>query len=109
MVISLGETAVAEQERAALLVKKAPVQAFRVVEDMPMIMDVLRQEHRNIEKLLVVLEQELSVFYRAERPDYELIKAVITYFAVYPDTYHHPLENIIFEKLKARDPAAARK
>jgi hemerythrin-like domain-containing protein len=72
-----------------------------------MIMDLLYREHRNIEKLLLVLEQELGVFDRAGRPDYEVIKAVIAYFEVYPDSYHHPLENMIFEKLKARDPAAA--
>jgi hemerythrin-like domain-containing protein len=72
-----------------------------------MIIDLLRQEHRNIEKLLLVLEQELSVFDRGERPDYEVIWAVIAYFQVYPDTYHHPQEDLIFEKLKARDRAAA--
>jgi hemerythrin-like domain-containing protein len=74
-----------------------------------MIMDILHQEHRNIEKLLLVLEQELSAFDRAERPDYEVIKAVIAYFKVYPETYHHPQEDLLFEKLKARDPAAAAK
>jgi len=72
-----------------------------------MIMDLLHQEHRNIEKLLLVLEQELSVFDRAARPDYEVIKAVIAYFKVYPESYHHPQENMVFEKLKARDPVAA--
>ena len=75
----------------------------------PMIIDLLRQEHRNIEKLLLVLEQELSVFDRGERPDYEVIWAVIAYFQVFPDAYHHPQENAVFEKLKARDPAAAAK
>ena len=30
-----------------------------------MIIDLLRQEHRNIEKLLLVLERELDVFARA--------------------------------------------
>src|SRR3974390_3017441 len=72
-----------------------------------MIIDLLRQEHHNIEKLLLVLEQELSVFDRGERPDYEVIWAVIAYFQVYPDTYHHPQEDMVFEKLKARDRAAA--
>jgi hemerythrin-like domain-containing protein len=72
-----------------------------------MIIDSLRQEHRNIEKLLLVLEQELSVFDRGERPDYQVVHAVIAYFLVYPDAYHHPQENMIFEKLKARNPAAA--
>ena len=72
-----------------------------------MIIDLLRQEHRNIEKLLLVLEQELNLFARGERPDYEVIRAVIAYFEVYPDTYHHPQEDLVFKKLKACDPAAA--
>jgi len=67
----------------------------------------LRQEHRNIESLLGVLERELSVFDRAERRDYEVVLAVIDYFKDYPDSCHHPKEDMIVEKLKARDPAAA--
>jgi hemerythrin-like domain-containing protein len=72
-----------------------------------MIIDFLRQEHRNIEKLLLVLEQELNLFDRGERPDYEVIQAVISYFEVYPDAYHHPQEDRVFQKLKARDPVVA--
>src|SRR5437899_10583239 len=75
-----------------------------------MVIEILRQEHRNIEKLLLVLERELSVFARGERgerPDYEVVHAVIAYFQVYPDAYHHPPEDMVFEKLKVRDPAAA--
>jgi hemerythrin-like domain-containing protein len=67
----------------------------------------LRQEHRNIESLLRVLERELSVFDRGERPDYEVVLAVIDYFKDYPDSCHHPKEDMIIEKLKARDPGAA--
>jgi len=72
-----------------------------------MIIDFLRQEHRNIEELLRVLEQELGLFARGERPDYEVIRAVIAYFEVYPDVYHHPQEDMVFDKLKVRDPTAA--
>src|SRR4030095_13006132 len=67
----------------------------------------LRQEHRNIESLLRVLERELSVFDRGERPDYEVVLAVIDYFKDYPDSCHHPKEDMIVEKLEARDPVAA--
>jgi hemerythrin-like domain-containing protein len=74
-----------------------------------MIIEHLTQEHRNIEKLLLVLEQELNVFDRGERPDYEVIWAVIGYFQVYPELYHHPQEDLVFQKLKAREPAAAAK
>jgi hemerythrin-like domain-containing protein len=75
---------------------------------MTRLIDVLREEHRNIEKLLGVLEQELDVFDRRERPDYETLQAVVDYFAEYPARCHHPKEDMIVDVLKMRDPAAAR-
>ncbi len=73
---------------------------------MTKIIETLREEHRNIEELLLVLEQELGVFDRNERPNYEIMQAVIAYFQDYPDCCHHPKEDMIFERLNARDPAA---
>lgn len=35
------------------------------------------------------------------------MQAVIDYFRDYPDRSHHPKEEVLFAKLKARDPAAA--
>src|SRR5260221_8389766 len=67
----------------------------------------LRQEHRNIESLLRVLERELSVFDRGERPDYEVVLAVIDYFKDYPDSCHRPKEDMIVEKVRVRDAVAA--
>src|SRR4030095_14961140 len=74
-----------------------------------MMIERLCQEHRNIETLLAVLERELEIFVRADRPDYDVIRAIICYFEVYADLYHHPLEDLVFPKLKLRDPAAAAK
>ena len=74
---------------------------------MTRIIETLREEHRNIEELLLVLEHELSVFDRNERPDYEVIQGVIRYFEDYPDCCHHPKEDMIFDKLKLRDFVAA--
>jgi hemerythrin-like domain-containing protein len=71
------------------------------------IIEILRQEHRNIEKLLRVMEQELIVFDRGERPDYEVFGAIIDFFKRYPDSCHHPKEDVIYEKFKARDPGRA--
>jgi hemerythrin-like domain-containing protein len=71
------------------------------------LIEILCQEHRNIESMLRVFERELSVFDRGDRPDYEVVLAVIDYFRDYPDSCHHPKEDMIFEKLKARDPVAA--
>src|SRR5215813_4949247 len=72
-----------------------------------MIIELLSREHRNIEQLLVVLEHELDVFDRAGRPDYEVIRAIIAYFEVYTELYHHPQEDQVFARLKLRDPNAA--
>ena len=47
-----------------------------------MIIERLSQEHRNIETLLAVLERELQIFDRGDRPDYEVIRAIISYFEV---------------------------
>ena len=76
---------------------------------MPKIIDILLEEHQNIEKLLLVLEHELQVFDRSERADYEILQTIIQYFQDYPASCHHPKEEMIFEKLKARDPAAAKR
>jgi hemerythrin-like domain-containing protein len=76
---------------------------------MSRIIEVLLEEHRNIEKLLGVLKQELEVFDHLDRPDYEILQAVIQYFQDYPDSYHHPKEDMVFEKLKVRDPAVAKR
>ncbi len=74
-----------------------------------MIIEHLTREHRNLEKLLDILEHELDVFDRGERPDYEVIRAIISYFEVHPEVYHHPQEDLIFAKLTTRDAASAAK
>src|SRR6516164_1556563 len=74
-----------------------------------MIIERLSREHRNIEKLLIILERELEDFDRGDRPDYEVFRAVISYFEVYPEVYHHPQEDLVFAKLRTRDRVAAEK
>jgi len=79
----------------------------RRIASMTGMIELLRKEHQDIEKLLLVLEEELSVFGRRERPDYEILQGIISYFQDYPDCCHHPKEDMIFEKLKERDPVVA--
>jgi len=76
---------------------------------MPKIVDLLLEEHRNIEKLLLVVEHELAIFDSSGRPDYEILQTIIQYFQDYPESCHHPKEEMIFEKLKARDSASAKR
>ena len=75
---------------------------------MPKAIKILLEEHRNIKKLLNVLEQELKIFDQTHQPDYEIFQAIIEYFQAYPESYHHPKEDVVYKKLKLRDPAIAK-
>lgn len=70
------------------------------------VITALRQEHANIGQLLDILERQVAVFDRGGSPDYDIVEGVIDYFQSYPDLYHHPKEDLVFQKLKLRDPAA---
>jgi hemerythrin-like domain-containing protein len=57
-----------------------------------------------MEKVLRVLERELGVFQRGDRPDYDVLLGIIDSFKDHPDSCHHPKEDLMFQKLKVRDP-----
>jgi hemerythrin-like domain-containing protein len=74
---------------------------------MPVLIDSLRRDHADMELLLKVLEQEIAVFDRPDRPDFDIIQGVLAYFRSYPAQCHHPKEDLLFAKLRARDPEGA--
>lgn len=74
---------------------------------MPQALDFLRQEHRNMAALLRVLERQLSEFESGDRPDYDLVRTILDYLLSFPDVCHHPKEDLIFDKLRDRDPLTA--
>jgi hemerythrin-like domain-containing protein len=76
---------------------------------MPQAIDLLRQEHANIATLLRTLEWQVAAFENDSLPDYEVIRATLDYFRSFPDVCHHPKEDLIFAKLRERNPAAAEK
>jgi hemerythrin-like domain-containing protein len=72
------------------------------------IIDRLRAEHANIARLTAAVEKQLAVFNAGGRPDYDLMAAALEYFATYAARHHHPTEDLVYEKLQARDPDAAK-
>ena len=70
------------------------------------VLNQLQLEHRNANRLLKVLEQQLAIFDEAGRPDYDVLSGIADYFTSFPDRYHHPKEDLIFRKLCERDPTA---
>ncbi len=71
------------------------------------VLDAIQEEHVNMTKMLNALERQLAIFDGGETPDYDIVRGVVDYCLDYPDLYHHPKEDLVFERLKARDPAAA--
>ena len=67
---------------------------------MAKLMDALHQEHRTLSKLLDILDRELN----GDAPaDVELLHEVMEYLRTYPDQYHHPKEDLIYQALIRHD------
>ena len=64
------------------------------------IIEVLNQEHGYISSLLNTLEEQTERLQPGKVPDYALLRDIIDYLLHYPDKYHHPREDLIFQSLK---------
>ena len=67
------------------------------------VIDSLHQDHKNISRLLSLLEKQVDHFEAGEYADYQIITDIMHYFMNYPDVYHHPHEDIVFAALKRKD------
>jgi hemerythrin-like domain-containing protein len=73
---------------------------------MPEALDLLRQDHGHMAALMRTLERQVNEFQSDQRPDFDVIIAILDYFLSFPDVCHHPREDLIFAKLSERDPRA---
>lgn len=74
---------------------------------MAKILDDLHDDHMNMARLFDLIGRELGTFKTGEHPDYELVQKILDYCLAYPDQVHHPKEDLVFARLKARRPKAA--
>jgi hemerythrin-like domain-containing protein len=73
---------------------------------MPRAIEQLQIDHRNMTRLLDLLRRELDAYRAGHPPDFELLNGIMDYTLNYPDLCHHPAENLIYERMVARDPQA---
>jgi len=69
-------------------------------------MERLHREHKEMAKLLGVIERQLEGFVEDGEIDYDLVRTALGYMMEYPDLYHHPKEDLILAKLVLRNPEA---
>jgi hemerythrin-like domain-containing protein len=66
-------------------------------------LEQLHTDHINASKLLNILEQQFDLLAAGQEADIGLMIDIMTYMTQYPDLYHHPKEDLIFEQWQKRD------
>jgi hemerythrin-like domain-containing protein len=67
------------------------------------IMAQLKTDHDNISRLLGTLEEQMNVVHNEDIADFELMHDIMVYMSHYPDHTHHPMEDLVFDKLVGHD------
>jgi len=62
-------------------------------------------EHTQFSQLLNLFDAQLRTFREGDQPNYELMHDIVFYLNHYADRFHHPREDVAFERLIAREPA----
>lgn len=76
---------------------------------LPDILQSLGEEHQYQARLLNLLEKQVGLLNQRLQPDFEVMHGVMRYMTQYPDRYHHPKEDLVFEKIVLRDPPSRTK
>ena len=66
---------------------------------MAALLNQLRLDHINYARLLNLLEVDILALESGEQADYLRMKDIMKYMINYPDAFHHPCEEILFDKL----------
>jgi hemerythrin-like domain-containing protein len=62
------------------------------------------REHMRFAQLLDFVEKEMTKFHSGGQPDYELMRDAVHYLQHYANRFHHPREDVAFERMVARYP-----
>jgi len=67
-------------------------------------LSVWHEDHIHFARLLDLLEEQVILFDRGERPNYGLMSLIIYYMRSFGDRVHHPREDVAYARLVERDP-----
>jgi hemerythrin-like domain-containing protein len=67
---------------------------------------LLRLEHKNFDELLNLIDEQRHNLEQGGDVDINLLQSIIEYFSGYPDECHHPVEDIVLQRLCVRDSSA---
>lgn len=73
----------------------------------PDLLAALRAEHRHITAVMGLLTQQLNAVERGELVDPHVLYEIMDYMVMWPDRFHHPREDLIYDHVADLDPDAA--
>src|SRR5690349_3542518 len=62
------------------------------------------REHMRFAQLLDFVEKEMREFHYGGQPDYELMRDAVHYLQHYATRFHHPREDVAFQRMVERYP-----
>lgn len=68
---------------------------------------LLRLEHRNFDELLNLIDEQRHNLKQGTNVNVKLLQSAAEYFSGYPDECHHPVEDIVLQRLRIRDAESA--
>lgn len=81
-------------------------EGLAMLDHIPRSIEQLKLDHRNMTRLLDLIQAELESMRAGEPPDFDLLHSVMEYALHYPDICHHPKEDVIYRRLVRRDASA---
>lgn len=61
---------------------------------------LLGLEHERIGQVLDILDQQIDLMEHGSESDSELLELAVEYFLTFPDTCHHPKEDLLFRQMR---------
>ena len=89
------------------LTSESPVATTSVPQAGANPVSIWHTEHTYFKRLLDLLDRQVEVFESGQRPNYDLMLDILTYLREYSDAFHHPREDVAFERLERHHPELA--
>ena len=74
---------------------------------MSQVLRQLRTDHSHMARLLMVLDSQIVLVESVQAASFSLMADALRYMTGYGDRYHHPREDLVFERLRVRDSGLA--
>lgn len=71
--------------------------------DLPSPLLAIADEHKYVFRLLVLLEEQAEIMECGEKADRECLRDIFHYMTHFPDRFHHPKEDLIFDRMHDAD------